>query len=185
MVHQPQHRCIQVLQNLLSFFLISDSIQAVYQQSCKQLLCQVIKWVFIYYKHELFALASLVHNSNKVLSESQWDVSQWSLKNVNQYVGKSAAQFICAPGDSLLMLGQIADDLIQGDQTVHSFRQVTVFKTLNVFRNVIYFFLQYWVQDFFFFRLSFDLVKLLDELQIIISVVLLFELLGKKIVAFL
>jgi len=83
------------------------------------------------------------------------------------------------------MLGQIADDLIQGDQTVHSFRQVTVFKTLNVFRNVIYFFLQYWVQDFLFFRLSFDLVKLLDELQIIISVVLLFELLGKKIVAFL
>lgn len=100
-------------------------------------------------------------------------------------MGKGAAQFICAPGDSLFMLGQIADDLIQGDQTVHSFRQVTVFKTLNVFRNVIYFFLQYWVQDFLFFRLSFDLVKLLDELQVIISVVLLFELLGKKIVAFL
>jgi hypothetical protein len=100
-------------------------------------------------------------------------------------VGKGAAQFVCAPGDSLFMLGQIADDLIQGDQTVHSFRQVTVFKTLNVFRNVIYFFLQYWVQDFLFFRLSFDLVKLLDELQVIISVVLLFELLGKKIVAFL
>jgi hypothetical protein len=100
-------------------------------------------------------------------------------------VGKGAAKFICAPGDSLFMLGQIADDLIQGDQTVHSFRQVTVFKTLNVFRNVIYFFLQYWVQDFLFFRLSFDLVKLLDELQVIISVVLLFELLGKKIVAFL
>mgnify|MGYP001112784997 FL=1 len=100
-------------------------------------------------------------------------------------MGKGAAQFVCAPGDSLFMLGQIADDLIQGDQTVHSFRQVTVFKTLNVFRNVIYFFLQYWVQDFLFFRLSFDLVKLLDELQVIISVVLLFELLGKKIVAFL
>ena len=100
-------------------------------------------------------------------------------------MGKGAAQFVCAPGDSLFMLGQIADDLIQCDQTVHSFRQVTVFKTLNVFRNVIYFFLQYWVQDFLFFRLSFDLVKLLDELQVIISVVLLFELLGKKIVAFL
>lgn len=100
-------------------------------------------------------------------------------------MGKGAAQFVCAPGDSLFMLGQIADDLIQGDQTVHSFRQVTVFKTLNVFRNVIYFFLQYWVQDFLFFRLSFNLVKLLDELQVIISVVLLFELLGKKIVAFL
>lgn len=100
-------------------------------------------------------------------------------------MGKGAAQFVCAPGDSLFMLGQIADDLIQGDQTVHSFRQVTVFKTLNVFRNVIYFFLQYWVQDFLFFRLSFDLVKLLDELQVIISVVLLLELLGKKIVAFL
>lgn len=100
-------------------------------------------------------------------------------------MGKGAAQFVCAPGDSLFMLGQIADDLIQGDQTVHSFRQVTVFKTLNVFRNVIYFFLQYWVQEFLFFRLSFDLVELLDELQVIISVVLLFELLGKKIVAFL
>jgi len=121
MVHQTQHRSIKVLQYLLTFFLISDSIQAIYQQSCKQLLCQVVEWVFINYHHKLFALASLVHNCDKILGESEWDISQGSLKNVNQNVSKGAAQFVCTSGDCLFVLSQIADDLIQGDKTVHSF----------------------------------------------------------------
>jgi len=191
MVHQPQHWCIQVFQNLFSFFLISNSIQALYQQSRKQLLCEVIKWGFVNYKHKLFALASLVHNSNKVLRESQWDVSQRSLKNVNQNVGKGAAQFVSTSCDSIFMLGKIANNLIQGDQAVHSFRKVPVFKTLDVFCDVVYFLLQHWVQHFLFrllsfegfsiLRLGFDLIKLLNQFQVIISVVLLVKFLGKKI----
>jgi hypothetical protein len=61
------------------------------------------------------------------------------------------------------VLSQIADDLIQGDKTVHSFWQVAIFKTLDVLRNVFYFLFQNWVQDFLFFCLGFNLVKLLDE----------------------
>lgn len=163
MVHQTQHRSIQVLQNLLPFFLISDSIQAIYQQSCKQLLCQVIEWVFINHHHKLFALASLVHNRDKVLCKSEWDVSQRSLKNINQNVGKGAAQFVSTPGDRLFVLSQIADYLIQSNKTVHSLRQVAILKTLDVLRNVVYFFFKNWVQHLPFFSLGLDLVQLLDQ----------------------
>jgi len=105
-------------------------------------------------------------------------------------VGKGAAQFISTPCDSIFMLGKIANNLIQGDQAVHSFRKVPVFKTLDVFCDVVYFLLQHWVQHFLFrlsfegfsiFGLGFNLIKLLDQLQVVISVVLLIKFLGKKI----
>jgi hypothetical protein len=91
-----QHSRVQVFKDKFTFFVLANFIQIFDKKPSEKLLSDVIYLVFIDLLHDLLACASLVDNSNEVLSESQWNVVDRVTENVVHHMGKGTNQFIAA-----------------------------------------------------------------------------------------
>ena len=103
-LQHSQHRRVQVFENQFTFFVLSNFIKVFNQKPGQKLLCKLIDLRLGDFLHDFLGSTSFIHNCDKVLGESQWNILDWVFEDIVHNVRECLNQLVAAFDKGLLLI---------------------------------------------------------------------------------
>ena len=131
----PQHRGIKILEDKLTFFVLTDLVQVINQQPLQQLIHKSLHLITRHLLHDFFGRTSFIYNCDEVFGEPKRDFLHWEAEDINHNLGERINKVITQPNQRLLLhlirrflilivvaIASCADHFVQGHQRIHSLK---------------------------------------------------------------
>jgi hypothetical protein len=103
-LQHTQHRRVQVFENQFTFLVLTNFIKVFNQKSRQKLFGKLIYLSLGHFLHDFLGSTSFIHNCDKVLGESQWNILDWVFEDIVHNMRESVNQLVAAFDKRFLLI---------------------------------------------------------------------------------